>query len=344
MLIYGQNESDTIKVVTLQNFSIPTIFHHVTKVRNLSLKLYKITANGQVEINNNFETIQSPNNRRLRILTDQHHGIGPSVQFNINGYIEERGNYQLMARLSSLGDFKSPNKLMTKSFNILVEYPVLTSAIELRSKYYLGEKTSVSFAMSGLSNRDDYSYTIIESDSKDTVKSGLGPVVYIDSTIINNENLNKQFNLEIKYRNRIFDFELPNGEIRKSIYPKVFSVVFPIIIVESMCGTNINKRKDIVFENEKARRFRFIFQGGSFNNRRLLLNPKLSNIRVRSKHKYITKDFKQGFDGLGYVIELKPSKAYKNLEFCNTYEDIISISFTFKSKTLTYHFYVNLVR
>jgi len=351
--LFSQSNSDTIKVATLQDFSQSAVFHHVTRVRNLSVRLAKLTTTGLENIEaTNFGSVQSPTNSKLRSLTDNHRGLGPSVQFTVTGYIEEPGNYQLTLTLSSLGDFNDPNKVMVKRFNIIVDYPKLLSLGVIRNKYFLGETSEFNLAMSGLENKNDYSYVVLDSGTNDTLKTELGsPVVKLDEDITMSKR-EKTIDLYLLYKNRPFEFKLPNNSIMKSEFIEKISIVKPELEFISQWAHNDTGYNPIVLENPKALRIDVRYRGGSIKgyfkyiDLQIKGRPGIDNTfeddGLINDLVEFDKIINSGFNGR--TIILKPTEKYNNLDIFKDYKTKITIRLITQFESIVRTFTANLYK
>lgn len=347
--LYGQNE--IIRMTALQDFYIPDsiaiIFHNVYQVNSFKINLTKKDNDGNYQpITNNLEYISNPlNNRQLARITKENRGHSPSITYKIKNTINEPGEYQLELILNSMQKRTRSNPRKTKKFDVIVEHPVLSSAIELRGEYYLSENASASFSMSGLSDKDAYSYSIVETGTDNIVKEDTGPIVDIDSNVVNIENVDKTFDIIIRYKNKIFDFKTRSGTIISSKIERKFTVRTPKLEIETIWGKENNNYQPIVFENKNAVTFYILCKGKKFNNSQIYINPEVNNISISDNNGYVSKSFDGGYDQIGFRIILTQTQKYKELEKRNIYRDVLTLKFSTKFHgARTEKFYAIFVR
>lgn len=340
--VFGQkNTVDTIKVVTLQDFNIPTVFHHVTKVSNLDIEVFKSTSNGTIKVSSkNFAFNQTPTDRELKTLTDEYHGLGPSVQIIVNGFLQEIGDYKITIRLKSLGDFHEPNPIKSKTFFVKVGYPKLLSLGALANTYFLGDKTEFNLAMSGLDNKTDYSYIILDWNTEDTLKIGMEtPVVKIDGELVH-DNKEKEIKLVLLYKNLPFNFLISGSDqVFSSQFNQRIKIVKPKLEVVTNWSQNDKDFVPITLDNPKSLEIDFRYFGGylpskgyyKFIELKTLTTPLILNSGENNSSDIfedivkLAKIENSGFGGKKIVLE-KTTK-FRELPMYKVYKTIITIKF-----------------
>lgn len=340
-LVFGQNNIDTLNVVTLQDFSIPTFFHHVTKVNSLDIKVFKNTSNGLIELSSkNFAFDQTPTDRELKTLTDGHHGLGPSVQIIVDGFLNEIGDYKIIISLRSLGDFREPNLIKTKTFLVKVGYPKLITIGTLRTTYFWGDSATFSLAFTGLNNKDDFNYFILDKGTSDTLKKEMmTQIIKLDRSITNSEKVRGStepvsLNLILTYKNEIFNFiYLDETEPLPSNNFIDLTIERPTIEVMSLWSENENEYTPITLDNLKSLEFDFNYEGGllegmgyyKYITLEIPSDPSVKVLEGKNLFEYASKtrtDFK------GTRIKLKINDSiYNTLETCGIYKSKIELNF-----------------
>lgn len=179
-------------------------------------------------------------------------------------------------------------------WKIIVREPVIITPFTLDSLFYFAETKSFSFACQGYDSLGLYSYAVLlgnDKGGKDTIKTGLGSYVNLDSILSNVEYVGQNLLVEGYYSKRKFKYEVP-GTSKVDSTSWRFTVLKPEMLTSYMLewaeGRDFDegKRRPLIYidcrNNSYTCRFRYIYITQK-DNSIIATRPEIYNCRIISR-------------------------------------------------------------
>lgn len=277
-LINAQDKvQDTLNVVTLQKFNIPSPGALVlANILRLEFSAELLDANlSKIRDCENF--IQKPKKEDLAKATSG--GRGTTVWIVLNETIENEGTFYIRANISATGEtgaFKASVLYM-----INVTSPTMAAPISLRPSYFYKENETFSFATVEYSDVNLYSYQIVDGGGS-ILTSGTGPVVNLTEILGDLQNVGKKLTVKGMYQGKEFSFVNNAGNKQSSQWE--FEIAKPSF--ESFNGWASKDYKNewyISIDNDFSKRFLFLYIGNLPGGGFATVTPEFRSPRVEAE-------------------------------------------------------------
>lgn len=320
--VSGQNINitDTINVVTLQNFSVPKNKSIVlTNIRDVNFKTELLNENLQ-KIRDCKNDWQEPSKNEFPISGKR----GQMVQYKVNESIQDEGKYYIKISIN-YKDEETDNKLEAY-YLINVTYPTIASNINLRSDYFFSEKETFSFSTIEFSDQKSYSYRITDQNNS-VLESGKGPVVNLNKIFNNESNFGKTITVIGYYKDKEFQYkDFQTSEIKKSSW--IIKLQKPELD-EFVNWKRKEEKGDLLLSiyNDKAMTFLYLYVGKTPSGFAVVA-PKARNLNVTSEPQDFLQSFSANTSGKFLIVNLKVNQKFvEAIEDCG--EEFVKVKIQF---------------
>ncbi len=312
---------DTIEVVTLEEFSIPSNKHIVlTNIRNISFEA-ELLDNQNNFIRKCEKSWQDPPKNQFPVSGER----GKLVQFSLKESIEEAGEYYAKVKIGFV-DERGKNNIEVL-YKIIADYPTMGSEINLRDRYYFSEEETFSFTTMEYKDAKSYSFAVTDA-AGGIIDSGRGSVVNLNKVMQSESNVGKKIIVHGFYKGKEFIFkDGKTGEVNRSVWE--FELVKPEL--DEFIGWKGEDEKGdqlLSVYNEKAMNLLYLYVGKTPTGFAVLA-PKIRNLTVTSEPKNFLKNFSSATSGKFLFIKLAVNEEFiANMEECGEADVTISLQFT----------------
>ncbi len=201
LLVLGKGKreiKDTLRVVTLQKFKVPSDRNIVLKdILGFAVKASITDENGKV-LRKVTKIWQSMSNAQFKRKTRG--GRGVTIQFAFFDSVETPGNYFVVVRFKVIDENRRRHVLPPIKYMLNVNYPTLASPVNLRNgqPYYYSETKSFSVATIEFSDPNKYSYQIFD-EGNNVIQKGNGPIVKLDKVFNTIDYVGQTLKIVAKY-------------------------------------------------------------------------------------------------------------------------------------------------
>lgn len=320
--IRGASEiGDTIRVVTLEEFSVPSNKHIVlTNIRNISFEAELLDMQFNF-IRNCTNSWQDPSANEFPVKGDR----GKLVQFSLRESIKEAGEYYIRVKIH-YSDERQKNNLEVL-YKVIVDYPTMGSEISLRDKYFYSEEETFSFTTLEFREADEYSYRIADIGGGN-VDTGKGSVINLNKVMQDENNVGKKVIITGYYKGTEFSYRnLKSGDIKQSRWE--FDLVKPEMDEFVAWKNKEDKGEQILsIYNEKAMNLLYLYVGRTPTGF-VVMAPKIRNLVVTSEPKNFIKNYSSTVAGKFLFVKLAVNEEFvENMEQCGEADVNISLQFT----------------
>ncbi len=266
---------DTIRVAALQKFNVPTsgalVFANLLK--------FSCTAD---LLDKDMKTLRAvkfseSKPKKEEFTKAASGGRGATVWIIFSDYVDKPGTYYVKVNYDTKGELGA----LTGSvlYMIIVSNPTLASAVDLREKYFPGEKESFSFATVEYQDLNLYTYKLTESGGA-VLLQGKGPIVKIDSVLKNPANVGKKIKVLGLYQGNEFTFKNPvTGKFENSTWE--FTVEKPAFEQFSSWSEKENDQWLMTVYTAASKQILYVYIGSTPSGF-AITTPELNGLRVIS--------------------------------------------------------------
>ncbi|RMD49395.1 MAG: hypothetical protein D6830_04995 [Ignavibacteria bacterium] len=285
-LNFGQGKvADTINVVTLQKFKIPSDRNIVfSNILDFKVSANILDENGNV-IRASEHIWQSPSQKEFK--KEVAGGRGATVQFSFNDMIEKPGTYFLEAKIR-IKDENRRSITIPAKYQVNVAYPTMASEISLRDgqPYYYTEKETFSFATIEFEDPNKYSYQIVDPSEK-ILQQGRGAIVELDTVFKDLGNVGKKLTIKGFYDGKQFYYK-SNGDTEPKLSEWVVDLQQPKFTEfhDWLLGSTESKSQVplvISVYNESAKKLLYTYGNSTSEGNFVFVAPKIRSLQVRSE-------------------------------------------------------------
>lgn len=277
-ITFAQKETmseDTVKAVTNAAFNVPSFgaisLQNVLKI-DYAAELLDASQNKIMDIK---EFTQKPTKEELALKVKG--GRGATVNLVLHPKVEQPGVYYAKLRVTANTELGSATKEVY--YPIIVSYPTLAAPVDVRASYFYTEPATFSFATIEYNDPTKYSF-VMTDDAGNTLVSGKGPIVKIDTLTNNINNVGKRVTVKGLYEGKEFTFA-QNGSTGTTSWQ--FSIDKPGISKFNSWTSDQQKVQDtwITPGNPSSKSFLFTYFGKTPNGY-VAIKPEIKNLQVRS--------------------------------------------------------------
>jgi len=277
--------ADTIHVVTLQKFKIPSdrniVFSNILD--------FKVSANILDEAGNlirpSKDVWQSPSMKDFK--KEVAGGRGTTVQFSFNDMLDKPGTYYLEAKIK-IKDENRRSITIPAKYLIIVDYPTMASEINLREgqPYYYTEKETFSFATIEFKDPNKYSYQIVDPSDK-ILQQGKGAIVELDTVFKDLGNVGKKLTIKGFYDGKPFYYK-SNGNPEPKLSEWVVDLQKPKFTEfhDWLLGSTESKSNVplvISVYNESAKKLLYTYGNSTSEGNFVFVAPQIRSLNIRSE-------------------------------------------------------------
>ena len=205
------NISDTLKVITLEKFSVPGDRQIVlTNIKKSTIEAELLDKDFN-KIRVIDDILQNPS--KAEIEKKSKGGRGVMVQYMVYATIDEPGEYYVKINISYRDEKKNGNA--SAYYKIDVSYPTVSNEISLRENYFFSERETMSFATAEFSDLGGYSYKIID-ENRNVLFKGLGSTVQLQEVMNNINNVGKTITIVGNYHDKPYFYKYNGNDYQKS--------------------------------------------------------------------------------------------------------------------------------
>lgn len=315
------NVRDTINVAAYQNFDAPPFV--LTNILKIDYTVDLLDANFQ-KIRECKNFYQKPKKEDWAKATAGQRGT--TFILFIKESIEQTGTFYIRMTIKATGEKGSLNDAFYYLVN--VDNPTIASALNLRPNYFYGEQATFSFATVEFGDINAYSFKI--EDGANTVLTGVGPIVSLDTVLNNTEFVGKQLTISGMYNGQVFTFKNAKNELLKSSW----QITIDKPSLSEFAGWKTVTKDDkgeefyISIDNPKDKEFLFTYIGKTPTGF-VVVKPKFKNYRV-------TCDFEGLINGLttydagsfGYLVLQINNDVYSGIPVGQSQDVKITLTFS----------------
>ncbi len=273
---------DTLRVVTLQKFKIPSDRNIVLQnILGIAVDANILDENGTF-VRKAQNVWQSP--KKAEFKKEVRGGRGVTVQISFRDAIEKPGRYLLDAKIK-IKDENRRIHVIPARYLVIVDYPTMAAKIKLRKKgaYYFSEKETFSFATIEFPDPNKYSYQIFSPAGK-VLQKGKGSVVVLDTVFKDLGNVGKKLTIKGYYNGKQFSYH-ENGGSQPHKSEWVVELKAPMINyfgdwVESDAKTNTPVVLSVY--NESVKKLLFTYGTSTPDGNYVFVAPRIRNLIIRS--------------------------------------------------------------
>ncbi len=327
-LTFAQKESiseDTVKAVTNAAFNVPSFgaisLQNVLKI-DYSAELLDANQNKIMDITN---FTQKPTKEELALKVKG--GRGATVNIVLHPKVEQPGRYYAKLRVSASTELGSATKEVF--YPIIVSYPTLAAPIDVRSSYFYTESATFSFATIEYNDPTKYSF-VMTDDGGNTLVSGKGPIVKLDTLTNNINNVGKRVTVKGLYEGKEFTFG-QNGQTGATSWQ--FTIDKPAISKFNSWASDQQKTQDtwITPGNPSSKSFLFTYFGKTPNGY-VAIKPEVKNLSVRSDpENFVSGARVRGGGGVFSYIDIDVNPEFMELMEVGSDVDI-KLTITFRTQ------------
>ncbi len=285
-IVFGQKRNivkDTLRVVTLQKFKVPSD-------RNIVLKDilgFKVSAFITDESGKTLRKVtriwQSMSNSQFKRKTRG--GRGVTIQFAFFDSLETPGTYFVNVKFRIIDENRRRHSVGPIKYLVNVNYPTLASPVNLRSgsPYYYSETKSFSVATIEFSDPNKYSYQIFD-EGNNVIQKGRGPVVKLDEVFNNIDYVGQTLKIVAKYAGKEYFYIENGGKKAKKSEWKVKLAVPPIDKFGdwTFSANNDGKPGVIAWDSPSARQILYTIDTQTADKNFVFIAPDIRGVQVVS--------------------------------------------------------------
>ncbi len=276
--------ADTIRVVTLQQFKVPENRQIVlTNIRSIDFTAELLNANF-IKLRDCENVTQFPSSEELPGKVRESGGRGVMVQYEVNESIDEVGVYYVKIGINFRDEQRS--RSATAHYMVIVDYPTMSSNIDVFDRYYPSEKETFSFQTVEFADPMGYSYEIVDAAGTH-IDSGRGAVVSLDEVFKDDKNVGREFTVIGKYHGKDFKY-VDAGDKNEKESKWNFLLAPPNLdeFVTWRTQEQEEENKDELYisaYNANVMRFLYVYIGQSGDGSLVVIPPKIRGLRVESE-------------------------------------------------------------
>lgn len=277
--------ADTIHVVTLQKFKIPSDRNIVfSNILDFNVSANILDESGNL-VRPSKDVWQSPSMKDFK--KDVAGGRGATVQFSFNDMLEKPGTYFLEAKIKIKDENRRSHTIPAK-YMIVVDYPTMASEINLRKgqPYYYTEKETFSFATIEFADPNKYSYQIVDPGNK-VLQEGRGSIVELDTVFKDLGNVGKKLTVKGFYDGKPFYFK-SNGDVEPKLSEWEVQLQKPKFTEfhDWLIGS-VDSKSDVPLVisvyNESAKKLLYTYGNSTSEGNFVFVAPQIRGLNVRSE-------------------------------------------------------------
>jgi hypothetical protein len=328
---------DSIDAIILENFRVPQnrniVLTNILDV-NFKAELYDMNLNKIRDCDNQW---QDPAASNFPVSGKR----GKMVQYSVTEEIDDAGVFFIKV-IINYRDEESSNTLEAL-YRINVEYPTMSTTVDLRDSYYFSETKTFSFATLELSNIQNYSFEILDEGGT-IVDSGKSSLISLDD-VLNNENL-VEMNLTAVgyYKNKKFKYlDSKSNELKESKWR------FRINKPEMDQFVTWKKRGDegnrvISIYNDRAMNFLYLYVGKTPNGFAAIA-PRGKNLIVTSEPKNFVQSYLATTSGKFLFVDILVNPDFVDqMEECGEQEVSLRIKFVTQfGEKIDYEYFATVI-
>lgn len=268
---------DTIRVASLQRFNAPSVGAIIVQnVLKFDFQAEILDANRN-KIRDVKEYTQRPKKEEFAKKTQG--GRGTTVSLVIHETIDKPGIYYLRVGVTATGEVGGSAK-KDYLYAIMVDYPKVLSAVNLRKNYYFSEKEAFSFATAEYTDANAYSYRIF--DGATIVDSGRGSMLRLDKVLSDINNVGKSLSLKGYYQGNEIQYKtLFSDSVFSSSWD--ISVQKPNLDEFNGWKSKADPEWMVSVYNNFSKSFLFIYLGATPSGGFVVVRPDARNISVKAE-------------------------------------------------------------
>lgn len=334
-LVFAQKSAgilDTIKVASLQEFSVPAKGGLVlTNARSVDFRAELLDENYQkIRDCNEKNIIQVPSKEEFAKRVAAGGGRGATVQFIINEAIEKAGVFYIKVSFKVVGETGSDSR--EALYRIIVNHPQFASTRLLRDGYFINEKETFSFATLEYSDPTKYSYKVSEGSGA-SIASGEGSLVRLDEILADPQNVGKKLTIQGFYNGQPFDFIEPKSQ---SVQTSSWTFeIKKLDITKFSAWRSVDPKKEDNTEwllsayNAFDRQFLYLYAGVPEKGQFVVATPRMSGLRLETEPANLVNNVRDFPNGSFQTITFDfNQEVLDQIEECGQLDAKITVIFT----------------